>query len=177
MISWLKKIFFVFIIAMAGLWMLTETPWGQRYVKTTIERALRRTGVDVTIEHVDIVLPIFIRLHGICVTDTLHNNTPLFTCQTLTFSPLFVDLPFKRLTLLQARGRGIFLDADAIEKAYAKDTASSEGPPFPFSLTIPFLRLQSIHVKSQRLPNKEGAFDCSLCGRLFLSSDLSQGRA
>ena len=175
-ISWLKKILFVFVIAMAGLWLFIETPWGQRLIKIVIERALCGTGVDARIEHVDIALPFYIKVEGLTITDPAQSDCPLITCQSLVFSPLFVDIPFHALTFCQVRGQGIFIDADAIEHHCQKSASTTNGTSFHFSLAFPYLRLRSVHIKSTHLPNGEGACDCSLKGSFFLSSDQMRGK-
>lgn len=173
MIAWLKKILIVLIAAMAGLWIATQLPWGQRFVKSRIERALSTPEFAVSIDHIDVALPLFISLHGITVSHPLQRDVPLLTCQSLTVSPLLVDLPFKRLTFLRVRGLGVFVDLDAIEALEQKDSFSPQNSSFPFTLSIRSLRISSVYLKSHRLPMKEKACDCSLKGRFFLSADHS----
>jgi hypothetical protein len=176
MISWLKKLLFIFIMTMAGLWVFTQVPFGQRFVKEKIEQALSRPSLDISIQHVDIVLPFFIRLNNICATDPLHNHTTLFTCQSLVCSPLFLDISFGQLTLLQVQGRGLFIDADAIERFVQKSSTSETSGSLPFALKIPVFRFKSVHVKSQRIHSAEKALDCSIRGHLVCSSDQKSGK-
>jgi hypothetical protein len=177
MASLLKKMILFIIISMAGLCIVTELPWGQKYVKAKIERSFQSVGLDVSLQHVDIVLPFFIRLQGIQAKNPLHKGTQLFSCQTLIVSPLIVDIPFHRFTLLMAHGEGIDIDADALERVLSRDSSASEKPSAPFAIAIHLLRIHSLHVKSHRLPGKQNAVDCSLRGRFFLSADRSRGMA
>ncbi len=170
LISWCKKIVFALVLLMASIWIFTQVPWGQRLLQNAITKSLRLAGIDVTIDHIDVVLPLYIKFQGVRASDPSQNHATLFSCQQLIVTPLFFDLPFHQLSLLQLRGQGIFFDADAVSKMQASQD------PWRFAITIPFFHLQSVHIKSSHLPNNEGAFDCSLKGKLSLSSDASRGK-
>lgn len=176
MIRWIKKIIFVLILAMAGIWIFTQLPGGQRWVRDIVATGSRRLGIELSVEHIDVVLPFYVRLQGITAKDPSRNGAVLATCQTVTFTPLFLDLPFHQLSFLQVRGHGIMCDVDAMARIKT-DGPSVNSTSFRFSLALPSFNFQSVHLKSHLIPNDERSIDCSICGSLFLASDFSRGKA
>lgn len=172
--SWMKKTISILIIIIAGLWITTQMPFFQRFLKQHVEKALSTPQVTVTIDHVSVAFPFYLSFQGLRACETSRRNSTLLTCQSLSCSPLLLDLPFHRLTFLRVKAKGVFIDLDAIESL---NDQQRRGALLPFSLSISSLHLSSLYVKSHHLPLKEGALDCSIRGRLFLSKDLSHAKS
>ena len=155
MIRRLLHLFLLMAIGSFSLWLGVQTPAGQRLAKRACVRLMRAAGLCGSVEHVDLLFPIYVRCQGLSIQGP--NDTTLLSCEELFFTPALVDLPFKRITFLNVSGRGISFDADAIE-------STKEGS---WSYSILRLRLDSLHVSSRRLPG--GEFDGSLRGKFSIS--------
>jgi hypothetical protein len=164
----LTYLFLILLVAMLSIWVGVQLPSGQRLAKSTCERLIRSSGLEGTIDRVDLGLPFFIRFEGLVIKDPAADGPPMISCESLSFSPLFIDLPLRRITLLNVQGNGLSIDGDAVEAFVAKTARSSQQQ---WSWAIHRLRITSLHLTSHRLPGEEPSLDCSVRGKLNVSGD------
>ena len=157
MIRWISYLLASLLAAAALLWLGVRTPMGQHLARHACGQAIRSFGLRGSVEHIDVVLPFYIRLEGLKVEEEAEGAQEMISCEELSITPLFLDLPFGRITLLNVHGKGVFIDADAIEASAA---ASAQLP----SCSILRLRLDSLRLTSRR-----GSFDGSLRAGLSFS--------
>lgn len=161
-----RMLFTLLFFVSALSWVISRTERGQSNLKAFAERSLSTmTGAKVTVGSVDLLFPLFIKLHDLDVS----KEDAFVRVDSLSCVPLWLDLPFKRLTLLNLQGKGIEVGGEHPETLLA----SPESPSL--SLSIFYFRLRSVHIVHKKIPGK--AFDGSLKGRLYFSSDTITARA
>jgi len=167
MIRVVKRAFLPILLFLVILWSILALPPTKRaitsYVRGQIERI---TGLRTSLERVDIFFPFVVRLHNLSLSE---KEEPLIKCQRLSFSPLLLDLPLGRVSLLRMRARALYCNGDKIEKWLEGSSDHS----FP-QIWIPSFSLRSIHLISSRLPFETGALDCSLKGSVWFSDNGNQ---
>ena len=168
MVRWLKYIFIFLFVTMTSLWIGVQLPSGQRCIKSTCERLIRSFGLEGSIEHVDLAFPFLIRFQGLVIKDPAGSDKPLISCERLAISPLLIDLPLGRISLLNVQGNGLSIDGDALERFVTKNQLSSQNN---WSFAINRLHLSSLHVTSQRLPDEDKSLDCSIRGSFRISKN------
>jgi hypothetical protein len=175
MVSRLKTVLLFMLVLSGAMWIAVRIPPVQRSIITAIEHHCRSYGLAVSIQQIDLIPPLCLRLNGIAVSQVEEPDQPMVSCEQLSLSPLLIDLPFHRLTFFRIRGQGITVDADAIER-FSQKCSSGNSTSTSYAVSCRSFHLSSLYVKSHRLPNDEKAFDCSLRGKLSLSADRERGR-
>ncbi len=161
-----------FLVSLGAAWIalfaFSETSTAQHLLHSWLESAGRTCGVTIRCGRISLGFPFSMKTQIFRVYS--EDETELLSCESLSVTPLLIDLPLGRLTLLRLKGRGIEINGDALERC-----TSGKNIPLP-TLSIHAMRLSSVHVTSSHIPNEEKAVDGSLKGHLFLTSDLSHVR-
>jgi len=140
----LNRIGLITIFFLGTIWIWAQLPMGQKMIITFIEEtAAKQIKADVSISHIDVVAPFFVRFREITIRDP-NSQERIIHCQHLSLSSLLFDLFFHRLTFIHVRAKYLFIDLDRCNDLIGDQKNNGS---FLSSLAVSSYTLKSVHVK------------------------------
>ena len=147
----LSLLFFLF-----SFWGVFKLPYTQHIIQDTVASMGQKSGLIISYKTLDFSLPFCFHCTDLSITTT--ENMPVASCPSLTFSPILIDLPWNRCTLLYLYAQDLSLNLDNVPK---KNTQPAATPAWAFSVL--YFSLPSLSYNSTQLPNNK--LELSISGR------------